>query len=176
MSRVLFIGDLHFGHKNIHKFRSEFSNELHHEKTLLDNLCRSVNKRDTLWLCGDIIFSDDKTSLLGEIPGRKILVLGNHDMVNVKSLIPFVDDIKGITRYKNSWVSHAPIHPQELYGKFNIHGHVHKNTVPDTRFVNVCAENIGYTPIDFKAIDLYIKKCKTEEPLVLYDHTKWFPH
>lgn len=65
------------------------------------------------------------------------------------------------------WLSHAPIHPTELRGRYNIHGHTHYvhmtlpvenphtgliEQVKDPRYVNVCAENIGYTPINYQML------------------------
>ena len=43
-------------------------------------------------------------------------------------------------------MSHAPIHPNELRGRFNLHGHVHQNSITlpdgslDDRYINCCVE------------------------------------
>jgi calcineurin-like phosphoesterase family protein len=38
-------------------------------------------------------------------------------------------EIHGFLRYKNVWLSHVPIHPQEMYRcEANVHGHIHKNS------------------------------------------------
>jgi calcineurin-like phosphoesterase family protein len=43
--------------------------------------------------------------------------------------LKYFEDVRGFLRYKQMWLSHCPIHPQELYRcKLNVHGHIHKNT------------------------------------------------
>jgi calcineurin-like phosphoesterase family protein len=47
-------------------------------------------------------------------------------------------------------LSHCPIHESEI-GRFakNIHGHVHENTLEDSRYINVSCEAVDYTPVLF---------------------------
>ena len=47
-------------------------------------------------------------------------------------------------------ISMSPIHSSEFeYKAFmkNVHGHVHTNSIKDSRYINVCCENVGYKPI-----------------------------
>lgn len=44
-------------------------------------------------------------------------------------------------------LSHEPIQPLPCY-MFNIHGHDHKNLFNSNNHMNVCAENINYTPVN----------------------------
>jgi calcineurin-like phosphoesterase family protein len=60
--------------------------------------------------------------------------------------------VAGIIKYKGFWLSHAPIHPEELRGKPNIHGHVHTNTLNDSRYFNASLENIGYKPVSIEEV------------------------
>lgn len=173
MSRVLFAGDLHLGHKNIQKFRTEFDSEEDHETTILSNFLVSVTRRDILYLTGDIAFNEEKLELLKLIPGRKILVKGNHDEFSLAAASGVFEQIHGITRYKYAWVSHCPMHPSELYGKINIHGHVHRKTIEDERYVNVSLENIGYHPIDYRAIMYYRRKRAEGVDIELQDHLEY---
>ena len=53
-------------------------------------------------------------------------------------------------------LTHVPVHPGslEMKVKTNIHGHLHRNMVKDgdqldERYINVCVENINFTPIHF---------------------------
>jgi calcineurin-like phosphoesterase family protein len=51
--------------------------------------------------------------------------------------------------YKKEFIlTHCPIHPSQLEYryKYNIHGHVHENSINDPRYINVSAEVIDYTP------------------------------
>lgn len=170
MSRVFHIGDLHLGHRNILKYREEFSTIDEHNQTLAENIKSTVNKRDTLWLHGDILFDDDEETMrcFHEIISSCQCIrwiLGNHDTDNSKrqSILKKVFNemyeahsgtfrVHSLVKYKESWLSHAPIHPDELRGKINIHGHVHSKSIDDKRYYNVSAENIGYKPISYLQI------------------------
>lgn len=152
MSNVYFAGDLHFGHVGIPKFRPVTSEEIHRER-IIENFNRVLGKRDTLWLMGDIAFSADMIHQVSRINcGYKFLILGNHDYANISLWSTVVDGIFGITKKKGFWLSHAPIHPDELRGKMNIHGHVHNATVDDPRYVNVSLENTAYMPVSLEEI------------------------
>jgi len=176
MSKVLFIGDLHLDHGNVHKFRKEFVSDTHHHEHVMEKVLMTVNKKDLLYLMGDSAFSRSAIELLKEIKGRVILVKGNHDYPNSRYFLDVVEEVHGITKYKRAWLTHCPIHPAELWGKFNIHGHVHQNTILtdtgeiDARYVNVCAENIDYTPISFADIVYWREQKMKGADIHLQDH------
>ena len=73
MSKVLFIGDLHLDHGNVHKFRKEFVSDTHHHEHVMEKVLMTVNKRDLLYLMGDAAFSCSAIERLKEIKGRVIL-------------------------------------------------------------------------------------------------------
>lgn len=169
MSRLMLSSDLHLGHKNIYKFRPEFSSSEEHHEVLFDNLASNVNKRDSLILLGDIAF--DKV-WLERIKGikcaKKLLVCGNHDLdfgLKMVDLVTVYDEIKALYTKRNYWFSHCPIHPQEMRGRCgNIHGHLHHKKVQqeyrgdgdyvgdvdDRSYINVCVEHTNWKPISFK--------------------------
>jgi len=149
---VYFCGDPHLGHKNIAKFRG-FVDSTEHNTTLFTSLWhRNINKRDIIYLMGDVAFNDASLDILGELPGRKILIKGNHDdMVSTAKQADVFEEIYGIFKYKGMWLSHAPIHPDEIRGrKCNIHGHVHDKSIMkrtwygskvlDKRYINTCVD------------------------------------
>lgn len=160
MATVYFIGDIHAGHKNICKFRTEFSSEEEHFQFVKENYHRVVTKRDTVFFMGDIAFSkerlDDVSKWIGE---QKVLIAGNHclDNLTMKELVNSFDKVYALKKYKEFWLSHAPIHPEELRGKCNIHGHVHYATLDDNRYFNTSLENINYAPINIETIREKIK-------------------
>jgi len=157
MSRIMLAGDLHFGHKGISRFRGMGEEEQHREQ-IIKNFNESLGKRDSLYLLGDIAFSDDMIEQIARIKcGYKFLILGNHDSKNITKWMTVVNGIFGITKHKGAWLSHAPIHPNELRGKINIHGHVHYATLDDHRYYNVSLENIDYRPIHLEQIKANIK-------------------
>ena len=151
---ILFIADTHFGHRSICKYRP-FKTAEEHDETLINNWNSVVRKkRNTVWVLGDFMFRDDSRDIKGIIDrlnGNINLITGNHDY------LPFcmhnkINIMHGLTKKYKMWLSHCPIHPNELRGLVNIHGHVHSETVDDKRYINVSANVIGYTPISLDAI------------------------
>lgn len=156
MSEVFHVGDLHFGHKNIQKFRPTVggilvANEEEHREAVIKLWNETVTKRDVVWLHGDILFDESLIHHLGRLNGNKNLILGNHDK-QIKDW-KYFSKVCGFEKYKGTWLSHAPIHPAELRGKLNIHGHVHYATITlpdgtvDTRYFNCSLENTNGRPI-----------------------------
>ena len=163
MSQVYFISDLHLGHKNILNFagslRGFASSPEEHDEVLVDRIASSVNKRDMLFILGDVAMSLEGLSLLDRIKAKqKILVRGNHDIFSEEDYRKYFDNILGLAKYKGMWLSHAPIHTQELRGKLNLHGHVHGNSITDMfggydkRYINCCVENCNGYPISLQSI------------------------
>lgn len=155
MSRVLFISDFHFGHKWMAHHRG-FQDEFYQDERIIDNWNNTVGKNDLVYILGDITMNTTKWYYqLDRLNGRKIVVLGNHDPIKgVRELLDYVETVGGNVEYKGYILSHAPVHPREIHDneyktKFlgNIHGHVHEYSLADTdHYINVSAENIGYTP------------------------------
>lgn len=96
-----------------------------------------------MYVLGDACFSYESLCLLGTLPGKKILIRGNHDdYVTTGQLLEVFSSIEGTFRYKNFWLTHAPMHPVELRGKINLHGHVHYSTVQRNPEVQAMGERI----------------------------------
>lgn len=100
-----------------------------------------VRKKDHVYVLGDVAMNRESLQLLSRWPGIKTLILGNHDEFKISEYMCVFAKVHGFMRYKEFWLSHPPIHANELRGKRNIHGHVHYASVDDTRYVNVCVEN-----------------------------------
>ena len=86
MSCVWHIGDLHLGHRSITKYRDVPSIEKNNE-ILVENILSKVKKRDTLWLHGDIFFTEESVYTWGGVLANSVqnihLVMGNHDLERV---------------------------------------------------------------------------------------------
>ena len=159
MSNVYMISDLHFGHKNIMKFAGDYRLGETPEENMhltIEMWNRRINKKDLVYVLGDCCFSREGFDAIDELRWRKILVRGNHDeWYSTKAWLEKFESVEGIVLYKGHWLTHAPIHPSELRGRPNIHGHVHHNTVRngyneiDKRYVNVSVENTDGAPIPF---------------------------
>lgn len=147
--------DLHLGHRNIHKYRPKFATAEEHHEVIFDNFASQITKRDSVILLGDVAFTPEWVHRLAEIPCQKMtIVLGNHDTerdVTPQDLADVFHNVTGLLSKNGVWMSHCPIHPDELRGKkYNFHGHTHSYCIPDTRYVNICVEHWDYGPISFQ--------------------------
>lgn len=161
MSNVFHISDLHFYHKKIMQFAGDYRDG----DTPLENMhiiiClynSIIKKNDTVFFHGDVVWRKEDLSILDDLKGRKILIAGNHDDHPMSEYVKYFEDVRGLLSYKGFWLSHAPVHPNELRGKRNIHGHVHMESIRnayheiDDRYINVCVENTGGVPVSHKSI------------------------
>ena len=127
MSNVWFTSDLHLGHENIAKLRG-FASAEDHDECLIDLHNNLVGKKDKVFILGDFLWNRHKATLAHakRMAGTKELIFGNHDTFAIKSYQEVgVIRFHGFRRYKKFWISHAPIHPYEIRGRGNIHGHIH---------------------------------------------------
>lgn len=158
MSNVYFASDLHFDHRNICHYRTDFTSVDEHNYKIHESILKTVGKRDTLWLLGDCFFTFDSLYFFNEMNkfiGNVNIVLGNHDTDNgerqdvVRYLATKANKIGSMFSYKDYWLTHAPIHPAELRGKKNIHGHLHGEVLPDKNYFNVNVDVCDYEPVNF---------------------------
>lgn len=170
MSRVHHIGCLHIGHENM-AIKRGFDNAEEYFKLLKDRWNSTVTKRDKVFIHGDVTMESSKYyKLLDELAGTKTVILGNHDLPqHTKYLFDYVEQVTGFMQYKGFWLSHCPIHPQELLrSRGNIHAHIHENLIETTKislpsnleiesghgvgYFNVDAQALNYKPILFDDI------------------------
>lgn len=162
MSSVYFIGDMHFGHTGIHKFRKQFPNEQVHRAYLMEKWITTIGKRDVVYVMGDAAFTQEGLDDIGKLAGRKILIRGNHDLLPTEAYLGVFEEVYGALAWKGMWLTHIPIHPQELYGRTNVHGHCHRGG--PTGIHEATPRPAAYTPTGVKAT--YFNTCceYLEEP------------
>lgn len=184
MSRVFMISDLHLGHKAVLKFSKERTGETieEHDEWLRDQWNSVVYKRDLVYVLGDVAMSRDALKMIAEMNGQKTLIMGNHDKYPVQEYLEYFERIRPSPwSYKGFWLSHCPIHPLELRGRGNIHGHVHSNPIPDSRYVSVCVEALDGIPKLFTEIKeeyaniKHCSKCDTSKQLEDFSYDKHSP-
>lgn len=164
MSGVLFTSDLHLGHNAILKYRSQFQTLEDHDEAILDMIAK-LKKRSVLYILGDFIFDSDKYDYyidqFNKMDCRIKLVMGNHDSLKLYKEERFEIQLPFFS-YKNNWISHCPIHPQEMRGRdLNIHGHLHGGNIrkelnhcefTDDRYFNVNLDNNDFKSVPFDLI------------------------
>lgn len=166
MSQVRFIGCLHLGHRWMAAHRG-FQDSFYHDEKVIDTWNQTVHKKDLTYILGDITMeTDEHYYQLDRLNGRKIVVLGNHDMKeHVRTLLKYVETVAGMVDYKGFCLTHAPIHPNEVnFYRGNIHAHIHGNELHEVhmssrykdsnsiilptlhKYYNVDAHKIDYRP------------------------------
>ena len=152
-ARVFVISDPHFGHENM-AIKRGFSSSKEHDEHIVHKWNSVVNKKDTVWILGDITMVKANYEILDRLKGIKKVVLGNHDMPqHVEKLLKHVNKVAGMVNLKGFALTHCPIHPCEIERfRKNIHGHIHELHILDDRYVNVCCEVVDYTPILLESI------------------------
>lgn len=164
MSRNMLAADLHFGHRSILRYRTNFTTIEQHDATIMANMTSTLTKHDVLWLLGDCFFDDASYDLLRQL--RSLVssikfVPGNHDTDNSQRHKLFIaaikeglfDEVHAVKKHKGIWLSHVPIHPAELYGKRCVHGHTHSKLVePYSDYVCVSVDHSGYKPVNLQHI------------------------
>ncbi len=147
------ISDTHFGHGNIYGYTGRPADA--HER-IVANWRALVTDEDIVVHLGDLALMrpDRMASLLAELPGRILLLRGNHDRqkpevyerLGIATIPPF-------TLSRGGWTvafTHAP-HPELVTTPrrqwLNVHGHIHEKLAPDLRLINVGVEWTGYSPV-----------------------------
>jgi calcineurin-like phosphoesterase family protein len=138
MSQVRFIGCLHLGHKWMASHRG-FQDEFCHDEHIVKEWNKVVHKKDLTFILGDVTMeSKEPYYLLDQLNGRKIVVMGNHDLhQHTKELLNHVESVAGMIDYKGCCLTHAPIHPSEIsFYRLNIHAHIHENKLEEIEYMS----------------------------------------
>lgn len=160
MSIVYVTSDWHLGHKGIaDRFRTRFDSDRHHDHYIVEGARGVLTKRDTIFMLGDMSFTVEGMEMIGSLPGRKILVRGNHDVLHMDQYNAVFDEIHGAYRYKGCFLTHIPIHPMELYRGGNVHGHCHRGGPRELQkgdeykqYYNAILEYNGYNIVPWKKV------------------------
>lgn len=80
MAEVWYTADLHLSHRKLAELRG-FDSVEEHDAAVFDNWAATVGKDDSVWVLGDLTLGHPAwvQPMLSKLPGRKHLILGNHD-------------------------------------------------------------------------------------------------
>lgn len=155
LSNVWFTSDLHLGHMFAARARGFESTE-EHDDAVIEGINSTIGKRDKLFILGDAAFSKAGLGKLAQITGIKELIIGNHDTYKTEDYLRDFVRVHGFRQYKGFWLSHCPIHPQEIYRCHgNIHGHIHKGAATKPLplpYFNVNVDFWDLKPVNFDTI------------------------
>jgi calcineurin-like phosphoesterase family protein len=165
---LYFIADTHFDHGNIRIFCNRpFSNLSEMNDSMIDNWNRTVTDDDTVFILGDFCWSSGQRYLefARKLKGKKILILGNHDFNRLPE--DWAGCFEAVYERLEIWIGTTQIvldhYPMREWngmqrGSYQLHGHAHNNDqrVYHKNQLNVCVENIEYTPIPYKTVKALI--------------------
>lgn len=153
------ISDLHFGEDE--DLRKAYPNRPSPEE-MIKNINQKVGKNGTLIICGDAGLPE----YVSQLKGYKVLIAGNHEpgLENFKDIF---DEIYGgcLIIHPHIILSHEPVQFPYAY---NIHGHNHNGFQFLKGHMNVCADVINYTPVNFNQ---FIKSGKLKECIDIHRET-----
>lgn len=136
---IYIISDTHFGDDDLKK---AFPNRPSDDE-LVKLINSKVGKKDLLIHLGDV----GDLEYMKKIRGHKILIAGNHESGLEKYKEVFEQVFSGaLIIGEKLLLSHEPIDVKWI---FNLHGHNHSGAKIDKYHLNVCADVINYTPINF---------------------------
>lgn len=162
--RVWAWSDLHLEHDNVIGYTNRpFGGARHMGMEMLSRAQEVVGPEDWLLFVGDLAMWRDAGSVrewMQACPGRKVLVLGNHDLrgrecpasieqwqelgfeaVSDCIELPSAHDLPA------QWITHYPLDRSLMpSGVCNVHGHTHCHKIAGP-FVNMCVEHIDYRPV-----------------------------
>ena len=172
MRNIFFISDTHFFHENILKFTDRdgkiirnFQDVTDMNETMVANWNAMVRPQDKVYHLGDVAVgvqkASDFTGLMGRLNGHKRLMLGNHDHIKHPAYRAFetIELWTGGKFKQYGFVAcHIPLRYDQMRdGEFNVHGHIHQNSMDDPRYINVCVEHTDYLPVPLEVIIAQIK-------------------
>ena len=179
MGRNLFIADLHIGSQRIIDLcHRPFRDVDEQDEAFARNWRQAVNGGDTVYILGDLAEGDPQRALrlLKHLPGKKALVLGNHD--DESSILAYRKSrlFDRICKYaktseagKEIILFHYPIMDWEdrQFGSVLVYGHIHNKDLPEIRdyykdkpCYNCGADVIGFTPRTLEEL----KRIKEAQP------------
>lgn len=153
------------------------------DQKLIENWNKKVGPNDYIFILGDFCFKGSQywDRILDQLNGHKFLILGNHDLKNLKDGAMKKFDWVGFQAYitiggRSIYLNHFPFlcyggsYRSPETAVFNLFGHCHTNLndmsgkdisrlialFPTQYDVGVDANN--YTPISFEEVDEKIKE------------------
>lgn len=153
--------DLHLGHQRIIEFcKRPFVSTDEMNAALIRNFQGCVGHDDDLWILGDFAFGKDAGRMenwFHQLPGRKHLIIGNHDDEAVVSLpwnsIAYMAEIRGGER--DLVLCHYPMITWNgaRRGSLQLFGHVHDQWRGARNSVNVGVDQWDMRPVQIGEIE-----------------------
>ena len=163
MREIYVCSDHHFGHANIIRYANRpMADVIEMNEALIERHNKVVKPSDIVYFLGDVTFNKECLyKVMPRLMGKKRLILGNHDNLNMSDYTKFFEKIMGARNFKFDGIryelTHYPIivndSPPAGFNLVSVHGHIHDQIVPNSRrHINVCVEHTNYTPLHIDEI------------------------
>ena len=153
--------DLHLQHRNIIKYSERpFENVDQMDDALHRAWRNAVGENDTVICGGDVALSGALRGIhhdrVRNAPGRKLLIIGNHDLDRKGKLQNVGFETSTTTLVLETepqlLLTHLPLHRIPA-GTVNVFGHVHNNVPLNGRpAINICVEHTEYKPVKLETV------------------------
>lgn len=184
MSKIFLTSDLHFCHDREFIWGPRgFKNIYEMNEAIVKRAWEVMESDDDFYILGDLMLKDDEAGikLINELPGRKFIVLGNHDTKNrIEKYRKDINNLCSILyanrlEYKgyHFYLSHFPTltgnleHESLKQTTCNLFGHTHSKDkfYQDIPYMyNVAVDAHDCYPVDIDSIILdmeaKVKECK----------------
>jgi len=169
---IYFTSDLHLGHENIIRLTNRpFVCVEDMNNKLIHNYNSIVHKNDLVYILGDLTYKisvDKSNKLIQQLKGRKVLILGNHDLKYDSHLFEDILDYKEFNQNKIKYVlMHYPLmswNDSYKNKSIHLHGHIHAQYVYNlkNRHDNILRYDVGvdannYFPVSLTSIRDFFK-------------------
>lgn len=156
---IFFTADQHFGHQNIITYCNRpFSHLQKMEQVIISRYREVIRTEDTIYFVGDLSIkgSQHKAHLnwiLEQLPGNKILILGNHDKFG-----PFVYVDAGFQSIHTSLeveefiLHHDPVASIVRPDKIWLCGHVHTLFKKIKNVINIGVDQWEFYPVSIEEV------------------------
>ena len=188
---LFFISDTHFGHENIIRFCNRpFKDTKEMDEALIKNWNSVVGPDDTIFHLGDFAFGGSQlwNDTLQRLDGHKILIIGNHDVRNLRqgymrwfdAVLPQAQlqiDNRAVYLNHYPFLCYGGSYRGEKGAVYQLFGHVHSgpnSTGLDSNRLKHCfpyqydvgVDNNDFTPVSWEKIkEIISKKAETYEKL-----------
>lgn len=147
--------DFHFDDKvTFFLSRNRFNSIEEMNEKIIENYNAMVKPRDTCYILGDIGKGKNLGIHISRLNGKKILIMGNHDLLTKEQYLEMgFDEVHEFPIFYNEYVvlSHEPQKIDTDY-YINVHGHLHNSTLINPEYINVCIDLNFDKPINIEHI------------------------
>lgn len=176
-----YIADNHFAHANIIEFCNRPFNSVEEmDQFMINAWNRVVTQEDEVYIIGDLIYRSKKpyTWYLEQLPGKKHLIIGNHDglMIKQPKAAAYFESIEKTALIRDNgkkiFLCHYPVleWPGYFRGEWCISGHIH-NAKNEAYYIlknmekqlNAGVDIINFAPCTFEELVKYNEIYKKED-------------